>query len=135
MDILRPEQRSALMARIRGKNTKPELVVRGLLHSMGYRFRLHRRDLPGTPDVVLPRYGVAVLVHGCFFHHHRGCRLAYVPKTHTAFWQTKFAKNIERDRRTQKALRTAGWRPVVVWECETERPTDLANRLVTILSR
>jgi DNA mismatch endonuclease, patch repair protein len=134
MDILSSEARSALMSRIRGKNTKPELVVRHLLHSMGYRFRLHRRDLPGTPDLVLPKYRLAFLVHGCFFHHHGGCRLAYVPKTRTDFWREKFSKNIERDRKVQRALRAAGWTPIVIWECETERPADLVRRFQKIFS-
>ena len=133
MDILTTKARSALMARIRGKNTKPELIVRRLLHSMGHRFRLHRRDLPGTPDIVLAKYRVAMLVNGCFFHHHRGCRLAYVPKTRTEFWRAKFAKNSRRDQKVKKALRDAGWTPIVVWECETKRPGNLAHRLATIL--
>lgn len=134
MDILTPRERSALMSRIRGKNTTPELVVRRLLHSMGYRFRLHRRDLPGTPDIVLPKYRAVILVNGCFFHSHQGCRLAYVPKTRTAFWLTKFARTIERDRVVEASLRAAGWTPVVVWECETERPAELALRLRSIFS-
>lgn len=134
MDTLSREERSALMSRIRGKNTKPEILVRQILHSLGYRFRLHRRDLPGTPDIVLTKYQRVILVHGCFFHSHTGCPLAYIPKTRTAFWRAKFASNVERDRRVQKALRAAGWKPIVVWECETRRPANLARRLARLLS-
>lgn len=133
LDILTREARSALMSRIRGTNTKPELVVRRLLHSGGYRFRLHRRDLPGTPDIVLPKYRMAVFVHGCFFHAHRGCKLAYTPKTRTDFWRSKFADNRRRDARVKTLLRKAGWTPIVVWECETERPDEVARRLNRVL--
>ena len=135
MDVFTPKQRSEVMSRIRQKNTKPELVVRRLLHGMGYRFRLHRRDLPGTPDLVLPKYRVAILVNGCFFHRHHGCRYAYTPKTRTEFWMSKFASNIDRDRRVNTSLRSIGWLPVSLWECETERPTKLAGRLKRILKR
>jgi DNA mismatch endonuclease (patch repair protein) len=133
MDILSPNERSALMLRIRGKNTKPELVVRRILHALGYRFRLHRRDLPGTPDIVLPKYRKAIQVHGCFFHSHQGCQFAYKPKTRTAFWRAKFAENMERDQRTDRALRAAGWKPIIVWECETRRPAKLTKRLERLL--
>jgi len=134
LDILTREERSVLMSRIRGTNTKPELIVRRLLHRSGYRFRLHRKDLPGTPDIVLPRYRVAIFVHGCFFHAHRGCKLAYVPKTRTDFWRSKFSENQKRDARVKRLLRQDGWTPIVVWECETERPNKLSPHLNRILN-
>lgn len=113
----------------KGKDTKPEMVVRRLLHSMGYRFRLHRRDLPGTPDVVLPRWRKAIMVHGCFWHGHQGCRLAHIPATRAEYWAPKLAANRERDARKLAALRKAGWSVAVVWECQTARPQALARRL------
>lgn len=105
------------MSRIRGKNTVPELRVRGLLHAQGFRFRLHRKDLPGSPDIVLPRYRVAILVHGCFWHLHEGCRLAKIPGSREDFWRTKLFRNRERDASAISALRAGGWRVLVVWEC------------------
>lgn len=115
-----PEQRSSLMARIRGKDTKPELVVRRLAHSWGFRFRLHRRDLPGSPDLVFPRLRRAVLVHGCFWHHHRDpeCRNAVLPKTRREWWAAKLATNIARDLRNLEELGALGWDILVIWECE-----------------
>lgn len=109
------------MRRIGSTNTTPEIVVRRFLHSRGYRFRLHRKDLPGTPDIVLPRYRVAILVHGCFWHRHSDCHLAYVPRTRTEFWASKFEANVSRDRRTREALHAAGWSVLTVWECQTRR--------------
>src|SRR5450631_68630 len=106
------------MGRIRGRNTNPELIVRSLLHSLGFRFRLHSRTLPGRPDIVLARHQTVVLVHGCFWHRHPGCRYCYVPKTRKAFWQTKFDSNIDRDKRTKRELVRLGWTVVTVWECQ-----------------
>ncbi|WP_415713066.1 very short patch repair endonuclease [Maridesulfovibrio sp.] len=120
MDHLTPEKRSWNMSRIRGKDTKPEMVVRSLLHRMGYRFRLHRKDLPGKPDIVLPKYKTVLFVHGCYWHRHEGCRHATVPKTNTDFWMNKFNKNIERDQRVRQELQQLGWRVVTIWECETK---------------
>ena len=122
------------MGRIRSKNTKPERVVRSLLHRMGYRFRLHRQDLPGTPDIVLPRYRAAILVHGCYWHRHAGCKYAYTPKSRADFWQKKFDENVARDRRDRCALKHLGWRVLVVWECETQDHPKLARRLHRFLS-
>ena len=118
MDRLTPDQRSANMARVRGKDTAPELAVRRALHRMGYRFRLHRRDLPGSPDIVLPRHRLALFVHGCFWHRHTDCRRSTTPQTRREFWETKFAANVERDRRNAAALEAAGWRVRVLWECK-----------------
>ena len=105
------------MAGIRGRNTKPEVELRRALHAKGYRFRLHVKDLPGRPDIVLPRYGAVILVHGCFWHRHEGCRFATTPATRPEFWQSKFDATVERDERDLQALQTAGWRVVIVWEC------------------
>lgn len=122
------------MARIRGKNTKPELVVRSRIHRLGYRFRLHDHRLPGAPDIVLKRHGAVVLVHGCFWHRHRGCRFAYTPKSKTVFWQAKFRGNVARDRRNAAALRHLGWRVLTVWECETTRPDRIDRRVARFLA-
>lgn len=124
-----PEQRRALMGRIKGVNTKPELVVRRILHAMGRRFRLHRKDLPGRPDVVLPRFRTAIFVHGCFWHRHIGCRGTTMPKTRAEFWNAKFEANVARDLVAQQALIAAGWNVVVIWECETKNPATLEARL------
>ncbi|QZD69923.1 very short patch repair endonuclease [Pseudomonas sp. 3-2] len=119
-DIVSPEHRSKIMSKIRGKNTKPEMVVRSLCHEMGFRFRLHRRDLPGTPDLVFPKHGLCMFVHGCFWHRHPECKYAYMPKSRVDFWQNKLAKNVERDLKTQQALINMGWRVVTIWECHTK---------------
>ncbi|UXU76276.1 very short patch repair endonuclease [Paracoccus sp. SMMA_5_TC] len=115
------------MARIRGKDTGPEIAVRKALHAAGFRFRLHRRDLPGTPDIVLPALRTAVFVHGCFWHRHEGCRNATVPGTRTGFWLAKFTANAERDAKNGAALEALGWKVVVIWECETHRADRLAD--------
>lgn len=127
-DIVSAQKRSEMMSGIKGKNTKPELQVRKALFSMGYRFRLHRKDLPGRPDIVLPGRRVAILVHGCFWHGHRDCRYAKTPSTRTEFWTTKLDGNRARDIRDLEALQTAGWRTLVIWECylrQTSRHTPL----------
>jgi len=118
-DFLTPAERSAHMRRIRKSDTKPELVVRRAIHSMGFRFRLHRRDLPGTPDVVLPRHWKVIQVHGCFWHQHEGCRLARQPKSRLDYWLPKLARNTERDQAAKAALAAAGWKCLTVWECQT----------------
>jgi DNA mismatch endonuclease, patch repair protein len=132
-DLLTPTARSTLMSRIRGADTKPEIIVRSLLHRMGYRFRLHRRDLPGTPDIVLPRPATVVFVHGCFWHRHKNCKGATTSKTRVKFWQSKFATNVERDARNRRDLRRLGWRSVIVWECELHQPDKLERRLARLL--
>ena len=133
-DTLSPQERSRLMSGIRDKNTKPELLVRSLLHSMGYRFRLHRRDLPGNPDIVLPRHGVCIFVHGCFWHLHSKCKDARIPKTRTEWWRKKLEGNAARDNRHTAALRRHGWRVITVWECQTEKPERLVSRLQRLLA-
>lgn len=128
-DRLSKERRSWNMSRIRSWDTKPELTVRSVLHRMGYRFRLHRRDLPGKPDIVLPRYRTVIFVHGCYWHRHPRCRFAYTPKSQVEFWNSKFESNIARDRRNQRDLMDAGWRVIIVWECELRNLEKLTNRL------
>ena len=134
-DTLSPSQRSEMMSRIRGRDTAPELQVRSILHRMGYRFTLDNRDMPGSPDIVLPRYDVAIFVHGCFWHRHEGCRYATTPKTRRSFWNAKFQANIARDRRVTAALRRDGWRVWTVWECQLRAPEKVASRLQRMLER
>lgn len=131
-DTLTSQQRSALMSRIRGVDTKPELFVRRALHALGYRFRTHVRGLPGRPDVVFSRRRAAILVHGCFWHRH-GCRKTYTPKSRAPFWRAKFAGNVERDRRNQQRLAADGWRVFVAWQCEIEADERFMERLVAFL--
>ncbi len=121
-DVHSRQQRSFNMSRIRGKDTKPEMIVRSLVHQMGFRFRLHRKDLPGKPDLVLPRLRKVIQVHGCFWHMHR-CRYGnVVPKTNSEFWQAKRQGNVDRDRRNQRLLKRQGWDQLVIWECWTREP-------------
>ena len=123
MDIVSEEQRSYNMSRIRGKNTKPELAVRSLLHSLGYRFTVngpHNRKLPGRPDIVLPKYKTVIFVHGCFWHGHQECKNFRIPQTRTEWWQAKIEGNVARDKRQQEELRKLGWKVLVIWECEVK---------------
>ena len=126
--------RSALMARIRGKDTRPELIVRRTAHALGFRFRLHRRDLPGSPDLVFPRLRKAIFVHGCFWHRHPGCPKASTPKTRAEFWASKFATNVERDIRSVVALEELGWKVCVLWECETSNPAMIRRKVKSFLT-
>ena len=117
-DRLNTHQRHHCMSRIRGKDTKPEILVRKGLHARGFRFRLQDRRLPGRPDVVLPKYGVAIMVNGCFWHGHKGCRYATRPKTNEEFWEAKIARNRHRDEVTEAHLEALGWTVITIWECE-----------------
>ena len=112
------EQRSRNMSAIKSKNTKPEIKVRKILHSMGYRFRLHSKDLPGSPDIVLPKYKTVIFVHGCFWHRHENCKYATTPKTRQEFWNKKFKENINRDNLNQANLSLKGWKIIIIWECQ-----------------
>jgi DNA mismatch endonuclease (patch repair protein) len=123
-----------MMARVKGKNTGPEIAVRRFLHAAGLRFRLHRTDLPGKPDIVLPKYRLAIFVHGCFWHRHPGCRRATQPNTRREFWTLKLANNAERDARNVAELRRLGWRVGVVWECETRDLSTLKSRIAEIMN-
>ena len=122
VDTLTIPERSLLMAKIKGKNTRPEIAVRSLLHRVGYRFRIHVSSLPGKPDIVLTRYRTVVFVHGCFWHRHNGCKASTTPKSHRRFWAEKFRRNVANDRKHLGQLHRLGWRVVVVWECQLKRP-------------
>lgn len=135
MDRLTPSQRSSLMSKVRGKNTRPEEIVRSLLHRMGFRFRLHRKYLPGTPDIILPKYRTVIFVHGCFWHRHPGCKKASTPQTNTSFWKKKLARNVERDAEIARELTQNGWRVLVVWECELKNTEALSARLLRELTQ
>lgn len=124
-----PESRSRTMRAIRKKDTKPELLVRKRLHALGFRFRLHRRDLPGTPDIVLPRHRAAIQVHGCFWHQHPGCRHATTPLTRQDYWIPKLKRNVARDHDAAEALEALGWRLLILWECELGDGDALDARL------
>lgn len=128
-DVFDAETRSRIMRAVRSENTRPELVVRSLLHRLGFRFRLRRRDLPGKPDIVLPRYHVAVFVHGCFFHGHDCPRGSREPKTNVEYWRQKRHRNVERDARVRLELASQGWRVLTIWECELRNVNKLAGRL------
>ena len=136
MDVVNQMTRSKMMSGIRGKNTQPELKVRRFLHAHGYRFRLHRKDLPGNPDIVLPKLMTCIFVHGCFWHRHSDCRYSTYPSTRIEFWNEKFQKNVERDERQQAALKAMGWFVLIVWECELKGEgtvlTDLLKKLDAI---
>ena len=122
-------QRSYNMSRIRGKNTKPEILVRKGLHARGFRFRLHNKKLPGSPDLVLPKYGVAIMVNGCFWHGHKGCKYATKPKSNVEFWEAKIARNRYRDEVTEAHLQALGWHVVTIWECELKGKSLATSRL------
>lgn len=130
VDVVDAATRSRMMAGIRGKDTKPEIQLRRALHARGFRYRLHNRKLPGRPDLVFPRHGAIVFVHGCFWHRHEGCRYATTPATRPEFWAEKFQANTSRDARSEQALLDAGWRVAVVWECSLkERPVEVVSQL------
>ncbi len=120
-DIYSREKRSNIMSRVRDKNSRAELTIRSLLHKLGYRFRLHRKNLPGKPDIVLPKYKAIIFVNGCFWHQHKGCSRANLPKSNRNFWSKKLKENSERDCRVQMGLKELGWRVLVIWGCEILR--------------
>lgn len=132
MDKLSPAHRSRVMAAVRGKNTTPELKVRKMLHALGFRYRLYRKDLPGQPDIIFPKYRVCIFVHGCFWHQHPGCKRSSRPSSNEEFWTGKLDKNVARDDRNRRALRKLGWRVAVIWECETKDPEHLSKRIAKI---
>ncbi|RUR14027.1 very short patch repair endonuclease [Legionella septentrionalis] len=120
-DSLTPEERSRNMAAIKGKNTRPEIAVRSYLHKEGFRYRLHKKDLPGKPDIVLKKYNTVLFINGCFWHRHKDCRYAYTPKSNLKFWQNKFDKNVENDLKKHEHLKKLGWNVVVIWECQIKK--------------
>jgi DNA mismatch endonuclease (patch repair protein) len=131
-DIVSPERRSWNMSRITGKNTRPELRLRSILHRAGYRFRLHVSSLPGRPDIVLPKYRTAIFVNGCFWHRHPGCSKSYTPSSRTEFWTAKFEATIARDAKKSAELQKQGWNVLTVWECELlQSPASVLDRITT----
>ena len=130
MDIWSKKKRSEVMSRIRSKNTKPEIFVRSMIHNMGYRFRIHRRDLPGCPDLVFPKYRSIIFVQGCFWHLHKGCRDGTIPKTDHEKWKAKLERNVMRDKQNFKKLKDMGWEVLVIWECEVEKKIDKVEKKV-----
>ena len=132
VDIVSEQQRSYNMSRIRSKNTKPEIIVRSMLHRLGYRFTVNgpkNKKLPGKPDIVLPKYKTVIFVHGCFWHRHKGCKYATLPKARAEWWKTKLEGNAERDVRQQKELWKLGWEVIVIWECELKKCDSLTQRI------
>ena len=132
MDRLTPEKRSWNMSRIKSKDTTPERIVRSFLHRNGFRFRLHVKDLPGKPDIVLPKYKTVIEIRGCYWHRHEGCKDAATPSSNTDFWQKKFSENIARDKRTEQELKALGWNVIVVWECEVIKNYFGVNLLMSL---
>jgi DNA mismatch endonuclease (patch repair protein) len=133
MDTLSPQERSERMSRVRGKDTKPEMIVRRLVHKLGFRYRLHSRRLPGHPDLVFAGKKSVIFVHGCFWHRHKGCALCRLPKSRLAFWKPKLEENRKRDSRNQRKLKKEGWRVLVVWECEVNDHDGLKRRILEFL--
>ncbi|MBN6207598.1 very short patch repair endonuclease [Ralstonia flatus] len=134
MDTISKAKRSEIMSRIRSTNTQPELVVRSMLHKLGYRFRLHRRELPGRPDIVLPRHRKVILVHGCFWHGHT-CKLASRPKSNQRYWADKIARNQSRDAHAMDQLQVLGWEVLVLWECEIRALRGVQERIVAFMNQ
>lgn len=133
-DVFDKKKRSEIMSSVKSKDTKPEIIVRKLLHSMGYRFRVHREDLPGTPDIVLPKYKAVIFVHGCFWHGHEGCPRAKLPRTNMEFWEVKIAKNMARDAEAVQNLSRMGWKSLVIWTCEIKDLEQLSKKIRDFLS-
>lgn len=135
MDRYGPEKRSAVMSTVKGRDTRPEKAVRKIAHALGFRFRLHRRDLPGTPDLVFPNRKAVIFVHGCFWHQHPECRRATTPATRPEFWQSKLARNVARDQEAIASLNEHGWRVLIIWQCETRSPVFIQNAIEQFLGR
>lgn len=133
MDIWSKQKRSDVMSKIKGKDTKPELILRSNLFQLGYRFRVHVKSLPGKPDIVLPKHKIIIFVHGCFWHYHKNCKEGRIPSTNSIYWKQKLEKNVIRDRKSLQQLRKIGWEVITVWECEIERKIDsVINRILKI---
>ncbi len=134
-DIFSPEKRSAIMSRIKSKDSKPELIVRKLTHSMGFRYRLHGKNLPGNPDLVFPKYKKVIFVHGCFWHGHEGCKRATLPSTNVEFWKKKISGNVVRDKNNYEKIKSIGWNYLIIWQCETKKSLleGLANKIILFL--
>lgn len=128
-DVFTKRKRSWLMSRISGKNTKPEIIVRKILYNLGFRYRVHYKKLPGSPDIVLPKYRKVIFVHGCFWHGHTACRKAALPKTNDRFWHAKITSNKKRDKKTSRRLNVLGWRTLTIWECQLKSKEKIASKL------
>ena len=135
MDCFDKKTRSRVMQSVPSENTKPEMLVRSFLHKNGFRFRLHSKKLPGHPDIVLPKYKTVIEVRGCFWHRHPGCRQATMPSSNVEFWQKKFKRNVDRDKKTEKQLNELGWNLIVVWECELKSDEFLKSLPSLILNK
>jgi len=135
MDTVSKEVRSRNMSAIRSKNTNPETVVRSLLFALGYRYRLHRKDLPGKPDIVLKKHNTVIFVHGCFWHHHRNCKRANWPKSNQEYWIPKIQRNVKRDRSHNSKLKKQGWKVLVIWECQIKNIDKLSLKIQEHFSR
>lgn len=135
VDIVDSATRSRMMSNIKGRNTKPELLIRSLLHAQGFRFRIHRKDLPGKPDIVLPKYKAIIFIHGCFWHGHQNCRLFKLPASRTEFWEAKISKNQENDLKAKDLLLNSGWRICTIWECAVRRSKKDPVTLMDILTK
>lgn len=134
MDKISPEKRSWVMSQVKSRNTRPEIFVRSLLHRLGYRFRIHRPDLPGKPDIVLPKYRTVIFVHGCFWHSHEGCKRARMPAANNSYWKQKLARNMDRDAHNKDSLKSLGWNVIIIWECELKNMELLRARLLDCLN-
>lgn len=135
MDVFSKRTRSRIMSHISGKNTKPEILVRSLLHRMGYRFRIHKKDLPGRPDICLPKHKKVIFVHGCFWHGHENCPRSKRPTTNVEFWNKKIDGNIERDKENIKKLKRLGWQTLTIWTCEIKNQEELKTKLISFIER
>jgi DNA mismatch endonuclease (patch repair protein) len=134
MDTFSRKKRSEIMSKVRSSNTAPELLVRRLLHRDGFRFRLYGNDLPGNPDIILPKYRTVILVHGCFWHRHKNCAEASMPQSNVEYWEKKFDRNVRRDRRIKRELSNLGWRVITIWECQTKKRLRLLAKFRRILT-
>jgi DNA mismatch endonuclease (patch repair protein) len=132
-DVFTKKERSNVMSMIRSKNTKPELLVRQLLFSKGYRFRLHQKTLPGKPDIILKKYKTVIFVNGCFWHGHKNCKKSILPTSNIAFWKEKIQANMHRDKKAKQSLKKLGWSIFTVWECEIKNKTSFAKRMTKLL--
>lgn len=135
MDTVHADKRSEIMRRITSKDTKPEIIVRRLVHSLGFRYRLHSKKLPGNPDIVFPKRRKVIFVHGCFWHQHDGCKSSHIPKTRRDYWEPKLNRTVFRDRKNQEKLRELGWDILIIWECETRDIKQIAGEIIAFLNK
>jgi len=135
MDIVPADKRSEIMRRITSKDTKPEIIVRRLVHGLGFRYRLHKKELPGKPDLVFSKGRKLICVHGCFWHQHDGCKSSHIPKSRQDYWEPKLNRTVFRDRKNQAKLRELGWDILVIWECEVREVQQIANKIIAFLGK